>query len=77
MQLEIITFGKITDFIQSGKIIVPDMADTGLLKKYLECAYPQLTKIKYKLAINKVSIQENIPLTDGATIAIMPPFSGG
>ncbi|QXV65957.1 MoaD/ThiS family protein [Mucilaginibacter achroorhodeus] len=77
MEIDIITFGKISEIIPNGIMSFAAVTDTDELKAILEQRYPQLAGIKYKLALNKTLIQENKPVTDGVTVAIMPPFSGG
>lgn len=77
MEIEIISFGQITEFINNQKIEVYGIADTNSFKQYLEDRFPALKDIKYKLALNKNIVQQNTEITNQATIAIMPPFSGG
>lgn len=54
-----------------------DVADTDTLSKLLCAQYPGLTQINYQMAVNKEIIHGNKLLTDGMTVALMPPFSGG
>ena len=77
MELEIISFGKIAEVIQSQQLKIPDVSNTEELKIYLEKSFPLLSKMKYKLALNKTIVQENLELKNNDTVAIMPPFSGG
>ena len=77
MEIEIISFGQITEFINHQKIEVDGIADTDTFKQYLEDRFPALKGTKYKLALNKNIVQQNTEITNLATIAIMPPFSGG
>jgi molybdopterin synthase sulfur carrier subunit len=77
MEIEIISFGQITEFINNQKIEVDGIADTDSFKQYLEDQFPALKDLKYKLALNKNIVQQNTEITNGAKIAIMPPFSGG
>ncbi len=77
MKIELIIFGKIAEFINNQNIEVDGIADTDAFKQYLENQFPALKNMKYKLALNKNIIQENTEITNNATIAIMPPFSGG
>ena len=77
MELEIISFGKAAEAMNSQRLQVSDLNNTDQLKVYLENTYPLLSKMKYKLAVNKNIVQENTALKNNDTIAIMPPFSGG
>ena len=77
MEMEIISFGKIAEFIKCQRLDITGIKDTDGLKIYLENAFPTLKTIKYKLALNKDVIQENRVISNQDTVAIMPPFSGG
>ncbi len=77
MEIEIISFGQITEFINNQKVEVDGISDTDAFKQYLEDRFPTLKDMKYKLALNKNIVQQNTEITNQATIAIMPPFSGG
>lgn len=77
MKLEIISFGKISEFIRQQQIEISDVINTDQLKNYLETSFPQLAGMKYKLAINQNVIQSNQSLKNEDKVAIMPPFSGG
>lgn len=77
MEIELITFGKIVDFLPAQKIMLEDIPDTDGLKLYLEKSYPQLKTMKYKLALDQQMVHSNTQLKNNARIAIMPPFSGG
>lgn len=77
MEIDLITFGNIAEFITVQKLAFEDIEDTNGLKIYLEMHYPKLRTMKYKLALDQKIIQTNTKLKNKATIAIMPPFSGG
>lgn len=77
MEIEIISFGKLAEFIKKQSLTINGLSDTDELKKYLENKFVQLTEMKYVLAVNKQIVQTNTPLTGNSTVAIMPPFSGG
>jgi len=77
MKLEIISFGKISEFITWQEIEVSEINNTDQLQQYLETSFPKLSGMKYKLAVNQNIIQSNQQLTDNDKVAIMPPFSGG
>lgn len=77
MEIEIITFGKIASFIAPQKLDINEATDTNELQCYLEENFPELAMVKYKLAVNKLLVQENSKLKNNDIVAIMPPFSGG
>jgi len=77
MELEIISFGKAAEVISNQRIVVTELSTTDELKEYLERIFPALSKMKYKMVLNKQIVQENKDLNNNDTVAIMPPFSGG
>ncbi|RYD79435.1 MAG: molybdopterin synthase sulfur carrier subunit [Sphingobacteriales bacterium] len=77
MQIELISFGKISELISNQTLETEGIETTDNLKEYLERTFPDLAGMKYKLALNKNLIQQNTEIKNGDSIAIMPPFSGG
>lgn len=77
MEIEIISFGKISEFIKNQTIEITGINDTDGLKVYLELNYPELSKMKYKLALSNNLVQHNTHISANEVVAIMPPFSGG
>ena len=77
MEIELISFGKVSEFINIKKMNVEGIGNTDDLKNHLEKIFPQLAAMKYKLALNKTLVQEKSDLKFGDIVAIMPPFSGG
>ena len=77
MKIDIMAFGKISEFIQNQEMDIVNIDNMDKLKQYLEQSFPQLAGIKYKLALNKDVVQTNLKLSNKDSIAIMPPFSGG
>ncbi|MHA4895319.1 MoaD/ThiS family protein [Pedobacter sp. PWIIR3] len=77
MEIEIISFGKIAEFIESQKIMVEGVSDTDTFHSYLQEKFPKLKQVKYKLALNNRLVQQNTNFGEQPVIAIMPPFSGG
>lgn len=77
MIIEIISFGKISEFIAQQHMEIAGITNTDQLKNHLESAFPSLAGMKYKLAVNQHIIQSSQPLQHEDQVAIMPPFSGG
>ena len=77
MDVNIISFGAIKDITVSNNIVLQNINDTNQLVHQLEQLYPALTNIKYAIAVDKKIISINTQLYNNATVAILPPFSGG
>jgi molybdopterin converting factor small subunit len=77
MNIKILLFGRLTELLGQSTLQLEDVADTDTLTRRLSGQYPGLTQIKYQIAVNQEIIHGNKCLTDGMTVALMPPFSGG
>lgn len=77
MQIKIIVFGQLTDIIESNELTLGANTDTNNLTNELQKLYPALKDKKYMIAVDKQIITSNTMLTEGNTVALLPPFSGG
>jgi molybdopterin converting factor small subunit len=76
MSVKIILFGKLAD-IAGGSVSVDNVEDTDALINVLHKDYPEFTKAKYVIAVDKQVIKENTILNNKSVVALLPPFSGG
>lgn len=77
MKIKILAFGIIADITGKSEWIMENIQEADELKKHLENEYPRLKNMKYAIAVNMLITSGNFEITDGATVALMPPFSGG
>ena len=77
MSVQVLIFGQLTDIVGNSMIELPTVKDSNELQRVLIEKYPALANSKYRIAINKQLISENININDSNTIALLPPFSGG
>lgn len=77
MEIQLISFGKVAEFLRNQQLQLEGIGDTDQLCVHLENSFPTLATMKYKLAVNHKLIQENTKLNNNDSVAIMPPFSGG
>lgn len=77
MKVSVFFFGQLTEITGCSSTSVPLVSDTGLLDLELKKQYPPLGNAKYVMAVNKEIVRQRTPLTDGAEVALLPPFSGG
>jgi len=75
--VEIIAFGQVAAVTGYRLPITHEVNDTDSLQLWLHTQYPALINIRYALAVNQKMISQNEPLAQGATVALLPPFSGG
>lgn len=77
MKIEILLFGRLTEIVGSDRLQLENITDTDAVSSYLKAQYPALAQLNYKIAVNQQLIHSNKTLTEGMTVAVMPPFSGG
>lgn len=75
MEIKIIAFGRIAEI--TGKELTINASDTDTLKQQLAGKFPQLSGMKYAVAVNKKMTEGNTELNTHDTVALMPPYSGG
>ena len=77
MKTEVLLFGRLAELLGAERIQLEAVADTDAVCSQLERLCPALKQLNYQIAVNRVIIHGNQHLTDGMTVALMPPFSGG
>ncbi|MBK9246636.1 MAG: MoaD/ThiS family protein [Ignavibacteria bacterium] len=75
--MKIIPFGKLADILENNVVFVDHILDTDGLRHALEIQFPQISHIQYLVAVNRKIVTENTLISSDATIALLPPFSGG
>lgn len=75
MEIKIFAFGRIAEI--TGKELAVAASDTESLRTILDGQFPELSAIKYAVAVNKKLTDGNTELKAGDTVALMPPYSGG
>lgn len=76
MSIEVLFFGKLVE-IAGASLAIDDVKTTDELLEKLRLQYPLLVSEKYIVAVDKKTITGNTILSDGCTVALLPPFSGG
>ncbi len=77
MQARVITFGHIKEITGSDPIVLYDVKDTEEVVRQMQDRFPALAGQTYLLAVDKAIVSGKTVLTNDATIAFLPPFSGG
>jgi molybdopterin converting factor small subunit len=79
IEIRLFYFGWISDITQckEEKRILSKMTINEILDE-LCLHYPKLNeREKYRISVNRKLITENVTLSQGDEIALLPPFSGG
>lgn len=77
MTTTILSFGRIASITGSTSFVMDSVVDIDQLRIMLHSLYPELATLKYAIALNKEIVVGNEAIPQGATIALLPPFSGG
>ena len=77
MKIKLLAFGQIADLTGQSESEITDVINTDELKQKLSEQFPELSRSKYSVAVNKKIVQGNAQLNNGDTVALLPPFSGG
>lgn len=76
-ELNIQVFGQLAEIIGGSSIIIPFIETTGELKNRLLQTYPALQNNRFVIAVDKKIQSDNATIAPGASLALLPPFSGG
>lgn len=77
MAINVILFGQLVDMAGASTLQLDGVADTDALQQQLHAQIPALAKASYRLAVDKKVVTGLTALPNGATVALLPPFSGG
>ncbi|MCO6484986.1 MAG: MoaD/ThiS family protein [Saprospiraceae bacterium] len=75
--MEIIAFGVAARIIGAPRISWPYIRDTAELRAALIHRYPGLRNVPFILAVNRDVSPDEQTIPPGATVAVLPPYSGG
>lgn len=76
-EITVLTFGSISEITRTRSLVMKNIFSTDLLVHQLEEQFPGLKTVQYAIAVNMQLVHEHVGLNDGATVALLPPFSGG
>jgi len=77
MTHKVLFFGQLTDITATSSLTIENVDNTQALVLMLESMFPGLANARYIVAVNNTIVRDHMMLLETATIALMPPFSGG
>ena len=77
MQIKVLVFAQILDITGKRELVLDNIRTTDELNGQLHILYPTLSKLPYRIAVDKEIITKNTSLDDHSIVALLPPFSGG
>ena len=75
--MTLLFFGPLADIAGKTQFDLSGIQSTDELKGKIFEKYPELASHTFLLAVNKKVQRENVQLTAGDEVALLPPFSGG
>ena len=77
MKINILIFGQLYDITKVSQLTIYEVNNTEQLTRKLIEQFPELSKFKFSIAVNKKILQQNTILNNEDTVALLPAFSGG
>ena len=77
MEITIITFGQMAELTGKSNWVMTGIHTTEQLKESIKSSYPAVKNINFLVAVDKKIITGNSEIPVNATVALLPPFSGG
>ena len=74
--MKVLLFGMIAEKAGAASLEVSATSTTAL-RRQLETRIPDLDKLSYALAVDRVIVNDDRPLIGTEEIALLPPFAGG
>ncbi|MBN8677615.1 MAG: MoaD/ThiS family protein [Chitinophagales bacterium] len=75
--MKILVFGKLTDILRQSEQELHGPETVAELRAALESSYPELKNMRYLIAVDKKTANDQTTLTEQSEVALLPPFSGG
>ncbi|MFN8206818.1 MAG: MoaD/ThiS family protein [Bacteroidales bacterium] len=69
--------GILSDLAGKKELQVENIRDLNGLRGVLSKEYSILSKYLFRIAVNNMLANENIPIKEGDCIDLIPPFPGG
>lgn len=77
MKIKVKLFAQLEALAGTKEIVVDNIKDTDELQDILNKMYPEFRSQCYVIAVEKDIIQRNTELSEGNTVAFLPPYAGG
>ncbi|MES2773075.1 MAG: MoaD/ThiS family protein [Bacteroidota bacterium] len=77
MTIQVNFYGQLADITGKPGLELEGVHDTQTLQQKIHADFPALITATYRIAVDKKIVTENTPFHDGATVSLLPPFSGG
>lgn len=76
-KMDILVFGQLQEITGTHTLNIQEAGDTTQLSNLLFERYPRLRDVKFAIAVDRQIVAGGAPIKPNASIALLPPFSGG
>ena len=77
MGIEVLFFGQLAEITKCSTLDLEYIGTTDKLKEIVFGRFPELSSVKFAMALNNEIVIENTAIKDQSKVAFMSPFSGG
>lgn len=77
MEVKVFFFGVLTEVTGTNLKYYREVRSLGDLKLRIQDDFPEIVHYNYRISLNNVIIDDDLPLKIGDEVAFMPPFAGG
>lgn len=77
MKIQILTFGAVKDYLEDVEWEINESTSIRDLRHQILEQYPELRQQFFRMAIGSRMADDQLQLTEGDVVSLMPPFSGG
>lgn len=74
---EVLVFGQLQDITGTDTLHLSGVTDTASLRERLFELHPGLRGASFAIAVDRQVVAGDTPIGENASIALLPPFSGG
>ena len=74
---EVLLFGVLAEVAGKSKTVVRSSGDLDSLMESLYTDYPRFREYNFRVSVNHRIVKDNITLSEGDEVALLPPFAGG
>jgi molybdopterin synthase sulfur carrier subunit len=71
------SFGIVAEKIGTDTLTLDGIPTTNALLGYLHGQFPELSEMRFSIAVNRIQVVGDTPIPPNAEVALLPPFSGG
>jgi sulfur-carrier protein len=77
MEIKVLFFGVLAEVTGTSIKHYHDVKSINDLRHSLQDDFPEIVHYNFRISLNSVITDDDLPLKSGDEIALMPPFAGG